>query len=559
MAINLSTLLSGANVVTASSTYEASEATRTSGSEPLRLSAMQDFHRRAGGLAESLAGMRDTLLGLRDQMKTSKAASVASGVAVVDRIENTTTEVVQEATRTLLSSGGAIEAGMGGFSPQRPQWEGDSTSILKLRGRYSGDESDTLTFTVTAEATQRSRGELEVTNSAGEVVDTLNFNRRDNNLSLKNGLRLVIERAGRSQLGDSFQVEVDPGGGEVDPDAPFMGLPHERLLTNPKIRGGSFEVNGVEIQVRGRDTINTMITKINASGAGVHARYNSEDQTIELRSREAGAREITLGNDTSNFLAAMKLDEPEVVMGLDEVTRDVTTVETVDAVDLTPGNFFVNNVEIRVKATDSVQDVVDRINGSETGALARITRDGELKIYSRQKGATLTLAEGSSNFLDAVEIDAGVYRGKDSSGLSMGQVGEVVEGFEEMAETSGAFYSEVDGEEHASSELTKFRNQLDKVLTRAMEEADSDVQAAVKDIFVEDLGADFFTLDTGEEEGMTSALRRGSSGVMDFLLGEDDEDGMSGVLGELLYKLADQGEALGNLHGHKGIVINIKA
>ncbi len=551
MSISIRSALSGFTI-RGTSSYGVSGAAKTSGREPLRTSAVQDFQRRAGGMAESLAAMRDMLLELRGSSQRGSVASTASGIAVLSRVETRSVETVQEATQTVLRSGAAIDASTGGFSPQRPSWEGSSTSLLRIRGRYLGTETDTLSFTVTAEATQSTRGELEVTDGAGSVIERFSFNRRDNTLSLKNGLQVIIDDAVGSKLGDRFLVDVAPG--EIDVDASFSGRPDERLLTDPKIRTGSFSLNGAVIQVRSQDSIRSVIDAINAAGAGVQARYDSASQRIELVSDVAGAVAISLGDDTSNFLAAMGLDAPEVILGSDAVTREIVTVETADSVALSPGDFFVNGVAIQVGAGDSVLDVVDRINGAGTGAMARVSDDGELRIYARRPGESLSLARGSSGFLDAVQIEAGTYRGEERRGMSRAQAGEVLYGIEAVAERTRALYTEVDGEEYAGSELRRARGQLDHVLALALEEADEDMRRVVEETFGTELGADFFALDTGERDALSAALRRDPGGLLDFLLGEDDEEGMSGVLGALIDTLAEQGEAL----GEQGTLINVQ-
>src|SRR6185436_9280599 len=74
------------------------------------------------------------------------------------------------------------------------------------------------------------------------------------------------------------------------------------------VHAGAFAVNGVEIEVFANDTIRTVVARIGASAAGVTAAYDDSSQIISLRSAEPSTEVITVGGDTSGFLAAVKLD-----------------------------------------------------------------------------------------------------------------------------------------------------------------------------------------------------------------------------------------------------------
>lgn len=76
------------------------------------------------------------------------------------------------------------------------------------------------------------------------------------------------------------------------------------------VTSGFFTINGVQITVNNAtDNLHSVITRINASSAGVVAAYNTATGQITLTSKNTGAQSIVVGSgsDTSNFLTATGL------------------------------------------------------------------------------------------------------------------------------------------------------------------------------------------------------------------------------------------------------------
>jgi flagellar hook-associated protein 2 len=76
------------------------------------------------------------------------------------------------------------------------------------------------------------------------------------------------------------------------------------------VTSGSFTINGVKISVDvTKDNLADVVSRINASSAGVVAAYNSATGQITLAAKNTGPQSIVLGSgsDTSNFLTASGL------------------------------------------------------------------------------------------------------------------------------------------------------------------------------------------------------------------------------------------------------------
>nr|WP_281381077.1 flagellar filament capping protein FliD [Desulfurispira natronophila] len=140
----------------------------------------------------------------------------------------------------------------------------------------------------------------------GEMGDTSNF----------------LEMAGLTVNAgaESAQGSANPS---VDPTLVPPGL---------GISKGIFTINGVSIYVTERESLNDMIDKINNSGAGVIANYDTASDTFsitgKLKEGKTNQRHIEFGseNDTSNFLRQVNLIQhtPEIAEanGYDRVTRE---------------------------------------------------------------------------------------------------------------------------------------------------------------------------------------------------------------------------------------------
>ena len=109
-------------------------------------------------------------------------------------------------------------------------------------------------------------------------------------------------------------------GSAVDPDKPFDGTRtnNPNLEYGFSVTAGSFEVNGVTVNVSASDTVNAVLNRITQSAAGVTATFDAATETVLLNQKTQGETPtIVLSNDTSGFVQAMKLASAVPVPGTD--------------------------------------------------------------------------------------------------------------------------------------------------------------------------------------------------------------------------------------------------
>lgn len=331
-------------------------------------------------------------------------------------------------TPTTLQSTEEVNASTTAYSTDSPEWTGASTAQPTISGEYDGSSgTDTLTFSVKKGGTLG--GDLiqiNIYDSSNNQIDSLNFRKADGintPYTLSNGLTVSFGE-GDFVKNDSFTLEVyDNVENAVDPDNPFNGTgsADPNLQSGLAVTGGSFEINGTAIDVAADDTINSVLDKINGSDAGVTATFDAATETVLLTQNTAGSTEdIVLANDTSGFVAAVKLDSAVAVPGEDgTVTEDPATpmaeVESLSAVQ--SGSISVNGVSIDIDVnTDSLNDILDRITASEAGVTANYDSTSKrVSLTSDDSESQLILDSGSTSFFAAVDVSEGTYEATESA------------------------------------------------------------------------------------------------------------------------------------------------
>ena len=185
----------------------------------------------------------------------------------------------------------------------------------------------------------------------------------------------------------------------------------ERLLRDTAVfkdvRTGSFTINGRTIAVdRDRDTLATLLARINESGAGVTAGINLATNRIELVSHASSEDLIVVGNDTTGFLAKALLDTANTVVG--NIRDDGKVLGDLFA-GVTSGSFLVNGVAISVdKDADTLASVVSRINGSDAGVIASYDAATDRFTFTPETaGSTLSIEGDTTGLLAALKVATG--------------------------------------------------------------------------------------------------------------------------------------------------------
>jgi flagellar hook-associated protein 2 len=224
--------------------------------------------------------------------------------------------------------------------------------------------------------------------------------------------KIGVERLATSTRSSSSA----PLGQAIDPDEVIKDANFGTAITS-----GSFKINGVEISVDNSvDTLNDVINRINASGTGVTASlvndaYGRANVLQIDANTPTGAIQLGAGSDTSNFLTSTKIDAAPRVGDSITATGGLGAARTslpLNQADLsTPvaaaGTLTINGVEVDYDpAVDSLNDVIARINASDSGVTAGYDAAGDSLVFTNKKqGALLIDLADTGNFLSATGLD----------------------------------------------------------------------------------------------------------------------------------------------------------
>ncbi len=143
-------------------------------------------------------------------------------------------------------------------------------------------------------------------------------------------------------------------------------LLNAKFATALTANSGSFKINDVSIDWNAStDTLDSVISKINASGAGVVAAYSAPDDKLVVTNKNPGSKNINFLDVTGNLLQSMRVDRG------DQITGD-------DAEIVIDGFNLVNGVAQPIKsASNEFKDVLPgvTITAKKAGAQQTITID----------------------------------------------------------------------------------------------------------------------------------------------------------------------------------------
>lgn len=226
----------------------------------------------------------------------------------------------------------------------------------------------------------------------------------------------------QSTEGESKKIEID--GGDTSNFLTEVGLGEQLGETiengeNPDylkkisevdafstIESGFFTINDYTFELdKEEDTLNSIISKINSSDAGVLAFYDNDSKTVSLTAKNAGD-DITLENDTSNFLTNLNLMNQ---IGDTDETEGKSVYEGTDAtfkmngVEFTKENneFTINDVNIKLKsATETGEKITLGVSTDNEKALEKIekfiTKYNDLVGYLESKTGKEGALQGDS-------------------------------------------------------------------------------------------------------------------------------------------------------------------
>lgn len=427
-----------------------------------QLAVLGDAFGRAKDLGDSLTEL-DQLISTARATRTRRALAVSVQTLGLGEAA---------LTATTLRSNEQVNATPNSFSPFGPEYTGLglSTAAPTLTGVYDGSNgTGALTFESRRDGTHgEDRLRFRVRDPGGSIIDDIRIRRGDpidQEYTLSNGIVLSLGE-GSVVRRDSFSIDVFAGvGSVVDPDKAFNGTrnANPNLQYGFSVTDGSFEINGVAIEVNASDSINAVLGRINASSAGVTAVFDVATEQVALTQNSPGSGfNISLASDTSGFLQATKLDSAVAIPGTDgDSGTPISDLRRFAAVS--SGAIKVNGVSIALDVNvDSLGDILSRINASETHIHASLIND-RVFLESNYRKDTMLLEDGGTGLFDALSIRAGRYKPIARDGVALDTAREIASS---VAQTTSALKRLLDGND-APAEVARLHARVQGLLSAA--------------------------------------------------------------------------------------------
>ena len=240
----------------------------------------------------------------------------------------------------------------------------------------------------------------------------------DKDASLAAGTFKIVQSSGLKVGGDSYTTitgnTASDGSGISLNTAGLHNSGFDRTVSSST--NGTFTINGVEIEIEDYSTmtVNELIGKINASGAGVTMSYDSVNDAFVIKNNDSGSTNITLGDfgDTSDIISVMKLSTTAgatKVYGTSDTSIDPTVALASAGLSrsITTGTFSINGVSIYVDAaTDTMEDIIAKVNKSGAGVTMSYdeTRDKVNLVSNTIERINIGSADDTSSLLVAFNL-----------------------------------------------------------------------------------------------------------------------------------------------------------
>ena len=324
------------------------------------------------------------------------------------------------ATSARISSTARIGAVGTSVSPREPDWDLFSSARLSIIGEYDGSQGEgSIEFTVGGNPLlpNFTTVDVQVTAPDGSDIGTFSFNRSDpsgTSHDLGNGLSFSLEPSFLSAYpwaGNATRADLSTGGVNIDNPFNGIGSAGPDFDGGASVTAGSFTLNGESIVVLADDSVSDVLARINASAAGVTARFDAPTETIEIVSNTAGSSaDIVLADDSSGFLDAVKLTNADLVPGQDGA-EDRPIGELASFAGVSSGSIDVNGQSVVIDiATDSLRDVVDRIDAATTDVNATLKQsDGASWLELSGTAPQVELTGGATGLFSALGLGGLTY------------------------------------------------------------------------------------------------------------------------------------------------------
>lgn len=291
--------------------------------------------------------------------------------------------ITQRATAARINGTANIGSGITGT--------GDLTTTVANAGFATPVSAGTFTVNgkqITLATTDTLQGVLDKISTATGGAVTGAYDSGTDKFTLSSSSEIVLGSA--TDTSNFLQVArlANNGTGTVTSSAALGGVKLTSALNAANLRtavtdggsgAGQFKINGVAISYNATtDSVNSVLTRINNSSAGVTATYDSLNDRFVLTNKTTGDMGVAMEDVTGNFLAATGLSSGALVRGKnllytvnggDQLTSQSNTITEASSgitglsvTSVKEGSFTVNINNDTAKIKTAINDFIDAFN-----------------------------------------------------------------------------------------------------------------------------------------------------------------------------------------------------
>ena len=414
-----------------------------------RISALEKQKEAISNLRTSLSALRSSVQDFRFGLDfnqfgvASSTESVATGLAsgpnpssgayAIDVLQLASATVATSSSRigaainpnaALASSGVNHDVTSGTFTINGTEFNFDF-SASSLNDALNAINGAGIGVTATYDALT---DKVTVSNSTPGNTSIINFGASTDTSNFLD----IINVSGATQttnVDGATEVSSSVGLGRINEGTTL----NAQAYANGGLAGGSFRINGVEITVDPTtDALSDVISRINASGAGVTASYDPTTDGLRVVSNKLGSRTVSFTSGTSNFLDIVNLTTATQTAGKDSqftvnggpvLTRNSNKITDVIG-DITLNLTSLGTTTLTISpdeepAIESIKAFVEKFNESIKEIIDLVAEDGVLDGDSTIRSIKSYLSQnifqqvpGLSGSFDSL-LQIGISTGKD--------------------------------------------------------------------------------------------------------------------------------------------------
>ena len=307
---------------------------------------------------------------------------------------------VANASATLATAGLRYSVTVGNFRINGQSITVDTTTTLNsLVGAINGSGAG-VTASLVPDADGRADNRVQIVSAPGQSLALGSLGDTSNGLRLLNLSDAAI--TGYTASNTNSGVAADAGA----------------LNTSITINGVTTSINQADGGFTGAQNAAFIAQAINDNTSNLVSASAQPDGTITLTQKTTGSQQTinvtAAGTGTGLGAGLTKNGTDRVVsttsLGMTDVTASLTNARLttpISGLDMNGnGTFKINDVEIAYKASDSITQIVNRINASTAGVSAFYDPvQDRLRLSASQTGArTMTLEDTQGNFLAATGL-----------------------------------------------------------------------------------------------------------------------------------------------------------